>query len=143
MEKTLATVVENNTKIRATFEQLIASQEERAMYNEWVKLWESYKKGTEEVMALSRKAIGQIPREAHDLNTKIVNKIGLEADAVLKKSIDLNNSGADKAAQGGGRQLCVRSHDAGRHPRRRRHHRHRRQLLSGPRRIDRDCSACR
>ena len=50
-------------------------------------------------MALSRKAAGQIPREAHELNTKTVNKIGLEADAVLKKSIDLNNAGADKAAQ--------------------------------------------
>jgi methyl-accepting chemotaxis protein len=28
-----------------------------------------------------------------------VNKIGLEADAVLKKDIDLNNAGGDKAAQ--------------------------------------------
>ncbi len=98
-EKTLAGVIESNTKIRATFEQLIASPEERAMYNEWVRLWESYKKGTEEVMALSRKAVGQYPKEAHELNTKTVNKIGLEADAVLKKGIDLNNSGADKAAK--------------------------------------------
>jgi methyl-accepting chemotaxis protein len=98
MEKTLATVVEGNTKIRATYEPLITTPEERAMYSEWVKLWESYKKGTEEVMALSRKAVGQIPREAHELNTKTVNKIGLDADAVLKKGIDLNNAGADKAA---------------------------------------------
>ena len=27
-------------------------------------------------MALSRKAAGKIPTEAHDLNTKTVNKIG-------------------------------------------------------------------
>jgi methyl-accepting chemotaxis protein len=99
MEKTLATVVESNTRIRAAYEPLISHSEERAMYNEWVKLWESYKKGTEEVMALSRKAVGQIPREAHELNAKTVNKIGLDADAVLKKGIDLNNAGADKAAQ--------------------------------------------
>ena len=99
MEKTLATVVESNTKIRAAYEPMITSPAERALYNEWVKLWESYKKGTEEVMALSRKAVGKIPTEAHDLNTKTVNKIGLEADAVLKKDIDLNNAGADKAAQ--------------------------------------------
>ena len=99
MEKTLATVIDSNTKIRATYEPMITSPEERALYNEWVKLWESYKKGTEEVMALSRKAAGQFPREAHELNTKTVNKIGLEADAVLKKDIDLNNAGADKAAQ--------------------------------------------
>ncbi len=99
MEKTLATVIESNSKIRATYELMITSQEERALYNEWVRLWESYKKGTEEVMALSRKAAGQAPHEAHELNTKTVNKIGLEADAVLKKDIDLNNAGADKAAK--------------------------------------------
>ena len=62
MEKTLAAVIESNTKIRAAYEPMITSPEERALYNEWVKLWESYKKGTEEVMALSRKAAGQIPR---------------------------------------------------------------------------------
>ena len=100
MEKTLATVIDSNTKIRATYEPMISSPEERALFNEWVKLWESYKKGTEQVMALSRKAAGQQPREAHELNTKTVNKIGLEADAVLKKGIDLNNAGADKAAHG-------------------------------------------
>ena len=50
-------------------------------------------------MELSRNAVGQIPTEAHDLNTTTVNKIGLQADAVLKKSIDLNNAGADKAAR--------------------------------------------
>ena len=112
MEKTLATVVESNTKIRAAYEPMITSPEERALYNEWIKLWESYKKGTEEVMALSRKAVGQIPREAHELNTKTVNKIGLDADAVLKKGIDLNNAGADKAAQVRGGQLRFRLHDA-------------------------------
>ena len=87
---------------------MITSAEERALYSEWVKLWESYKKGTEEVMALSRKAAGQIPREAHELNTKTVNKIGLEADAVLKKDIDLNNAGADKAAQDAADHMLAR-----------------------------------
>jgi methyl-accepting chemotaxis protein len=99
MEKTLASVVDGNSKIRAAYEPMIVSAEERALYNDWVKLWESYKKGTEEVMTLSRKAPGQVPREAHELNTKTVNKIGLDADAVLKKSIDFNNAGADKVAQ--------------------------------------------
>ena len=69
------------------------------MYSEWAQLWDKYRRGTEEVMALSRNAVGQIPREAHELNTTTVNKIGLEADAVLKKGIDLNNAGADKAAR--------------------------------------------
>ncbi|MES2196716.1 MAG: methyl-accepting chemotaxis protein [Pseudomonadota bacterium] len=99
MEKTLATVVENNSKIRTAYEAMISSPEERALYKEWSDVWERYKSGTQEVLALSRKAVGQIPREAQDLNTRTVNKIGLEADSILKKSIDLNNAGADKAAQ--------------------------------------------
>ena len=44
MEKTLATVIESNAKIRQHYEPMITSPEERALYNEWVKLWESYKK---------------------------------------------------------------------------------------------------
>jgi methyl-accepting chemotaxis protein len=99
MEKTLATVIEANNKARVAYEPMITSPEERALYNEWIKLWESYKKSSDEVMALSRKAAGQVPREAHELNTKTANKIALEADAVLRKDIDLNNAGADKAAQ--------------------------------------------
>jgi methyl-accepting chemotaxis protein len=96
-EKTLATVVESNTKIRQSYEPMITSPEERAMYAEWTRLWDQYKKGTEEVMALSRKAAGQTPHEAHELNTKTVNKIGISADEILKKDIDLNNNGAEKA----------------------------------------------
>jgi methyl-accepting chemotaxis protein len=98
MEKTLATVIESNTKIRQSYEPMITSPEERALYAEWSKTWDSYKKGTQEVMALSRRDAGKFPREAHDLNTKTVNKIGLQADDILKKDIDLNNTGADKAA---------------------------------------------
>jgi methyl-accepting chemotaxis protein len=98
-EKILAGVVEDNNRIRRTYEQLIASPEERALYNEWVQQWERYQKGTEEVMALSRKSVGKIPHEAHELNSKTVNKIGLDADAILKKSIEVNNAGADKAAK--------------------------------------------
>jgi methyl-accepting chemotaxis protein len=96
-EKTLATVVESNTKIRATYEPLISSSEERALYGEWSKLWDEYKNGALEVMELSRKAAGQVAHEAHELNTKKVNKIALSADELLKKDIDLNNAGAEKA----------------------------------------------
>jgi methyl-accepting chemotaxis protein len=97
-EKTLAGVVEGNNKIRTVYEPLIASPEERALYNQWAQKWTEYKKGTEEVMALSRKEAGKTPHEAHELNTKTVNKIGLESDEILKKDIDLNNIGGDKAA---------------------------------------------
>jgi methyl-accepting chemotaxis protein len=97
-EKRLAGVVESNNKIRAAYEPLITSPEERTLYAEWSQLWDQYKKATEEVLALSRKAAGQIPHDAHVLNVKTVN-IAQQADAVLKKDIDLNNTGADKAAK--------------------------------------------
>src|SRR5258708_803649 len=98
-EQPLATVVESSTKLRASDEPMITSPVERALYKEWSDLWDKYKAGTQEVMALSRKAAGKIPTEAHELNSKTVNKIGVESDNVLKKDIDLNNTGADKAAQ--------------------------------------------
>ncbi|QPF89700.1 methyl-accepting chemotaxis protein [Bradyrhizobium commune] len=97
-EKTLATVVEANTKFRRSYEGMITSPEERALYNQWSKTWDDYKKGTQEVMALSRQEAGKIPHEAHELNTKTVNKIGLEADAILAKDIELNTKGGDQAS---------------------------------------------
>ncbi len=44
-EKVLAGVVEANNKTRKDYEALITAPEERAMYNEWVRIWELYKKG--------------------------------------------------------------------------------------------------
>ena len=98
-EKVLAGVVENNNVIRQNYEKLITSPEERAIYNQWIELWNSYKKGTEEVMALSRKEAGRLPTEAHELNTKTVNPIGIKADELLKKDIDFNNTGADTSTK--------------------------------------------
>jgi methyl-accepting chemotaxis protein len=97
MEKTLETVVNRNNSIRANYEKAISSPEERAIYAEWGQAWDSYKKGTMEVMELSRKSAGQVPHDAHELNTKTVNPIGIKADALLNKGIDLNNKGADVA----------------------------------------------
>jgi len=96
-EKILAGVVDSNAKIRSSYEALISSPEERALYREWLELWDSYKKGTEQVMALSRDSAGRFPTEAHDLNSKTVNPIGLKADAILKQAIENTNHGADAA----------------------------------------------
>jgi methyl-accepting chemotaxis protein len=97
-EKILQGVVEGNMKIRQQYEPLISASEERANYNEWVKAWEEYKKGTQEVLALSNRDAGKLSHDAHELNSQKVNKVGIESDNILKKGIDLNNGGADKAA---------------------------------------------
>ncbi|CCE06586.1 putative sensory transducer protein; signal peptide [Bradyrhizobium sp. STM 3843] len=97
-EKTAATVNEMIAKSRQSYEPMITTAEERSMYTEWARLWGDYLKGTEQVMALSRKEAGKIAHEAHELNQQTVNKIGLQADEILKKDIDVNNTGADKAS---------------------------------------------
>ena len=51
-EKTLETVVANNTRIRTAYEKMITSPEERAIYEEWGRVWETYKQGTQQVMEL-------------------------------------------------------------------------------------------
>jgi methyl-accepting chemotaxis protein len=99
MEKLVEQVVESNMKLRQTYEKLITSAEERALYAEWGQLWDSYKKGASEVMALSRQGAGRVPHEAQQLNTKTVNPIGIKADEILRKDIELNNKGADAAGQ--------------------------------------------
>ncbi|WP_128924524.1 methyl-accepting chemotaxis protein [Bradyrhizobium guangxiense] len=99
VEKTAATVTEALAKTRGKYEPMISSAEERTLYGQWSKLWDEYKKGTDEVMALSRKEAGKIPREAQELNSKTVNKIGLQADEVLNKDIELNTKGGEQAAQ--------------------------------------------
>ncbi|MDF0517163.1 methyl-accepting chemotaxis protein [Bradyrhizobium yuanmingense] len=98
-EKTAVTVLEALAKYRSRYEPMITSPEERALYTQWAKLWDDYKRGTEEVMALSRKEAGKIPHEARELNTKTVNKLGLQADEVLTKDIELNTKGGEQAAQ--------------------------------------------
>jgi methyl-accepting chemotaxis protein len=98
-EKILATVIEANTKIRQIYAATITTAEEREIYKEWEGLWESYRKGTEDVMALSRREVGKLPREALELNNKVVNPIGLKSDEVLKKDIDFNITGSDSEAK--------------------------------------------
>ncbi|WFU70322.1 MULTISPECIES: methyl-accepting chemotaxis protein [unclassified Bradyrhizobium] len=99
MEKIAVTTSEALAKARQTYETMITSPEERALYTEWSKLWDDYKKGADEVFALSRKEVGKVPHESHELNVKTANKIGIQSDEVLRKDIDLNTKGGDQAAR--------------------------------------------
>jgi methyl-accepting chemotaxis protein len=99
MEKILDTITQENLKIRQSYEPLISSPEERAIYNELVQVSDSYEAGVRQVVALSRNSVGKSPHEAHELNTRTVNAIGIKVDAILKKDIDLNHTGADVAAR--------------------------------------------
>ncbi|MCK1395712.1 methyl-accepting chemotaxis protein [Bradyrhizobium sp. 1] len=96
-EKTLQKPTDQGNAARAKYEKLITSPEERALFEQWSKLWDEYVFGTGKVMQLSREEAGKIPLGAHDLNRKVVNPISLQADEYLMKAIDLKNKGADAA----------------------------------------------
>ncbi|MDU1695978.1 MAG: MCP four helix bundle domain-containing protein, partial [Bradyrhizobium sp.] len=97
-EKTAAATLDNVNKATKLYETMISSPDERAIYQQWKSVWDKYLAGSQKVMELSRKEAGQVPHEAHALNQNTVNKLGLEADEVLRKDVDLNNTGADKAS---------------------------------------------
>jgi methyl-accepting chemotaxis protein len=90
-----------NASVRQKYQTQIRSPEERSLYNEWVRQWDIFEKSSEEVMALSRKALGGMAYEAVELNENTVNPQAVKSDDVLKKMIDLNNNGADAAARAG------------------------------------------
>ena len=70
VEKTLGKIVDNNTRIRKNYEAMINSPDERALYDDWSKLWQEYRDIAAKVMELSRKEAGQYPREAIELNKR-------------------------------------------------------------------------
>jgi methyl-accepting chemotaxis protein len=98
-ERNLLTVVDRISKARRIYEPTMASPEERALYAEWVQQWDAYKNAAEQVLAMSRQEAGKIPHQAHELNTRTANPIGMKADEILKRDIDLQNTGSDTAAK--------------------------------------------
>jgi methyl-accepting chemotaxis protein len=93
IEKTLENITQNNTRIRKSYEAMISSQDERALYTDWSKRWDKYQASAAKVIELSRRETGNLPREAIYLNT-LAAKVGNEADVILAKDIELNDKGA-------------------------------------------------
>jgi methyl-accepting chemotaxis protein len=93
IEKTLENITQNNARIRKSYEAMISSLEERALYADWSKRWDKYQASAAKVVELSRRETGNLPREAIYLNT-LAAKVGNEADVILAKDIELNDKGA-------------------------------------------------
>ncbi|KAA0073902.1 methyl-accepting chemotaxis protein [Tardiphaga sp. P9-11] len=94
-DDTLVRYAEMLDKARKSYEPMISSPEERAMYSEFSKLWSEYIVALQPVLALSRKNARD---EARDMNVK-VNLIGFKADDALQKDVELNNKGALTAGE--------------------------------------------
>ncbi len=92
-EDLLAKWITNTDKARKTYEPLITSAEERALYNEFSTCWAEYLAGVKEVLVLSRK---NEDKEARVLHAK-ASLAGVKADETLQKDVLLNSKGADAA----------------------------------------------
>src|ERR1700742_3897205 len=64
VEKQLEGIVQKNNGIRKSYEAMINSPDERALYDDWSKRWQEYKDLAAKVMESSRKEAGHWPREA-------------------------------------------------------------------------------
>jgi methyl-accepting chemotaxis protein len=95
-EKIMDGLVEQIAKTRKSYEAVITSPEERALYTEFSDLWAAYGAAVQEMLVISRK---NDITESLNLNNTKANPIGLKADEVLKKDVDLNNRGSDQAGQ--------------------------------------------
>jgi methyl-accepting chemotaxis protein len=91
----MARFTDTLAKQRKAYEPMIASAEERALYDEFSREWANYVGEVQRVLALSLK--GDI-NEARDLNGQ-VTQISIKADDALLKDIALNNSGAAAAGE--------------------------------------------
>ncbi|PZA13336.1 methyl-accepting chemotaxis protein [Rhodopseudomonas palustris] len=99
VDKTIDTVKGRLADARSNYERLITSPEERAIYQEWSKLWDEYVRGTDQVLARSRQDIGRVSEQTRDFNAKVVNPVGVKADEVLQRDIDFNNKGGAQASK--------------------------------------------
>jgi methyl-accepting chemotaxis protein len=93
-EKKMRAILDVIAKAGKSYEMMISSPEERAIYNEWEQAWGAYVKGSEAVAEISRKSIGRSANEARDL-LYANHKLSARADELLQRAIDLNKTGAD------------------------------------------------
>ncbi|HET7889808.1 MAG TPA: methyl-accepting chemotaxis protein [Bradyrhizobium sp.] len=94
-EKRIASLLERIDHTRKAYEPLINSTEQRALHDQWGKGWSEYMAGVQDVMNLSRKAVGHFPADANELLQTKVAKMAQAADPILLKEIELNNQGAE------------------------------------------------
>jgi methyl-accepting chemotaxis protein len=99
VEKRLMASTGRLAKVRADYERMITSPEERALYNDWREQWDIYAKGAQDVLALSQKSVGRVPREAQEMNERTLLPVAMKADALLIKDVEFNKQGADTAGK--------------------------------------------
>ncbi|MBI5263679.1 MAG: MCP four helix bundle domain-containing protein [Bradyrhizobium sp.] len=98
-DKRIAGSMVKINKMREEYQRLISSPEERRLYEDWLRVWEPYLKGIDEVLTLSRKSGGTFAHQANELLSRRVSKEAAVAEQLLAKDIEFNNESAGKAAK--------------------------------------------
>jgi methyl-accepting chemotaxis protein len=93
-EALLAKWIDIFDKARKSYETMITSPEEHALYDDFNASWNEYLAGVKQVLILSR---NNQDDEARALHAK-ASLAGVKADETLQKDITLNNKGADAAS---------------------------------------------
>ncbi|MGC2085776.1 MAG: methyl-accepting chemotaxis protein [Bradyrhizobium sp.] len=98
-DKRIAGVLAAIEKDRKTYEPMITSAEERAVYDKWAQAWDKYIVGVRQVMDESHKSVGRIPHDASELLNNSVATIARAADNYFVQDIELNDKGAKEATR--------------------------------------------
>jgi methyl-accepting chemotaxis protein len=98
-ENAMASIARDIDKTRKAFEAHVTGAEERAAYDEFSRLWNSYVDTVQELLEVSRR---NDINGSLDLNNTKANPIGMKADEALKKEVDLNDRGAEQAGREAG-----------------------------------------
>ena len=91
IDKNLAARLQAYDQANQTYQALISSPEERAVYGELVKVWKEYLAAANEVLETSRKGESSM---AQDLNFEKASPIGIKVDETLTKLVEMNSKGA-------------------------------------------------
>src|SRR4051794_31802772 len=98
-DKRVTGILDTITKDRKTYEPMITSAQERAIYDSWVLAWEKYVVVVKQVTDESNKSVGRPPREATELLEKTAAAIARDADKYFIQDIEFNNRGAEDATR--------------------------------------------
>ncbi|MFL9501234.1 methyl-accepting chemotaxis protein [Rhodopseudomonas palustris] len=95
--KRIAGVEDVINKQLASYQKMITTPEEKALYEQFSKELNVYLDGAKKAVEMSQKSVGQSTAELGEYLTKTLGPIGSRVDAVLQKDVDLNKKGADES----------------------------------------------
>jgi methyl-accepting chemotaxis protein len=97
MEKRLAMADAGIKRARQTYEPMISSPAEKALYDAFVQEFDAYGALAAKALELSRATLGKVSPEAEQTLIHHASPIAQRVDQALQKAVDFNNRGADAA----------------------------------------------